>query len=507
MQVQQGNAGREVNGKSYNMGSGVGVGLGVGVGVGAAIGLRSPDFGMGDSVAPSTGDSNLSSSSACDGMFKPSLQCISIEKEKSKRPPHCETDSVGSKLIRNLSLMQPDNSYTPNAVWGTNLSGDLTGDLSRINRNDTGRSGQGSGIGGLGVGDGRGSGHGSGQGVGHGRGLEGGMRTPPKSGRKRTADASPIGVLAALCEERNASQTLLTLTPPRSPEGPRSTLHVSTRPTVSTADAALMLVNLENSSTESGESSDSDDRGMESNTDKSGKTEKAYTEEKKRKKEKGMINNGNQNNGGRKKSAKCDFMENSQNEIEELTQDTFTVPPGAQVDLPLHFDGFENSQNDDSSLGFSKWSRMSDSNMSMCISQNDSCDNISNNNNSDDSNSNNNNNNNNYNDNDNSNGSSSSKRYQGNENDGDGDGGGEEEIGTNSNNNNNNISINSNGFNCNTNNSTTNNKQLDTTNAVTYDNRTSTNRWTRSDGNSMTPPDPDPAPSTSTSISTSFLPS
>ena len=86
--------------------------------------------------------------------------------------------------------MQPDNSYTPNTLWGTNLSGDLNnienenGSISKSsnNNNDNNNTNNNNGK---------------------------GLKTPPRSMRKRTtADASPIGLLAALCEQRNASQTL-----------------------------------------------------------------------------------------------------------------------------------------------------------------------------------------------------------------------------------------------------------------------------------------------------------
>jgi hypothetical protein len=68
------------------------------------LGFRSPS----GSLIPNSTGSNSPASSQVDSIFKSSIPCSSVDKDKNKRAPPVEADSVGSKLIRNLSLMQPN---------------------------------------------------------------------------------------------------------------------------------------------------------------------------------------------------------------------------------------------------------------------------------------------------------------------------------------------------------------------------------------------------------------
>jgi hypothetical protein len=183
----------------------------------------------------------------------------------------------------------------------------------------------------------------------------GGLRTPPRSGRKRAADASPIGLLATLCEERNASQALLSLTPPRSPSGSPKTRqrtgntqshtqshsqsHSQSRSNnfsanssfpgvasaASTANAAKILINLEGSQDDD---SDSELEGEGREGGREGKGER-----------------GREGEG-----------EGEESEIEDLTQGTFDVPT-AECGAVSPFYEF---QTEESSLGFSRLSRLSE---------------------------------------------------------------------------------------------------------------------------------------------------
>ena len=231
----------------------------------STIGFRSPDF-----LVPSVsgGMSSADSAITTDSIFR-SATNHGFDKFQtgSTSRPNGPGDSVGSKLIRNLSLMQPDSNYTVSkSLWGTNLNGDLNHTQNDKEEEDRGGGGGGGG-GSLTLG-------GNGRGCERDRMLE--LKTPPRSGRKRSADASPIGLLAALCEERNISSThLSSLSPIRSPIHPsfrvntrsdntqdsrqqnsRPDLKLDSRqerwlessasePTQSTSDAAIFLSNLD----------------------------------------------------------------------------------------------------------------------------------------------------------------------------------------------------------------------------------------------------------------------
>ena len=168
----------------------------------SSIGFRSPDF-----IVPSVsgGMSSADSAITTDSIFR-SATNHGFEKFQtgSSSRPNGPGDSVGSKLIRNLSLMQADSNYNVSkSLWGTNLKGDLN-HTPTDKEEEEDRGG-----GNLIFGE-------NGRGRERERMLE--LKTPPRSGRKRAADASPIGLLAALCEERNISSThLSSLSPHRSP--------------------------------------------------------------------------------------------------------------------------------------------------------------------------------------------------------------------------------------------------------------------------------------------------
>ena len=99
------------------------------------IGFQSPDFlpHSGSGTGMNSADSGLSS----DSIFKLGINSgfdknnNSINRQNNERNDRNErqnvSDSVGSKLIRNLSLMQSDSNYNTDtkSVWGTNLSGEL----------------------------------------------------------------------------------------------------------------------------------------------------------------------------------------------------------------------------------------------------------------------------------------------------------------------------------------------------------------------------------------------
>ena len=182
----------------------------------STIGFRSPDF-----LAPSlsAGMNSTDSAMTTDSIFRSAIShgydkyhtdsnssssSNFNSNSNSNSRPLGPGDSVGSKLIRNLSLMQPDNNNysVSKSLWGTNLNTDLNHTKNENdNENDNNKEGEE----GRDRKDGLGSCNDSVIRKNNELDRMFELKTPPRAGRKRAADASPIGLLAALCEERNVS--------------------------------------------------------------------------------------------------------------------------------------------------------------------------------------------------------------------------------------------------------------------------------------------------------------